>query len=129
MITRIATAHLFVSDYDRSKAFFVEKLGFEEQMDVPMGPDQRWVQVAPRGTETSLVLAKAAEGAPGYDQAKVMMGSFAPFILAVDDMEATHRELTAKGVEFGDAPSKQEWGWWATIKDPDGNLIGLHANA
>lgn len=43
-------------------------------------------------------------------------------------MDATYRELTARGVEFADAPAKQDWGWWATIKDPDGNLLGLHAS-
>jgi predicted enzyme related to lactoylglutathione lyase len=31
-------------------------------------------------------------------------------------------------VEFQEAPSQQDWGWWATIKDPDGNVIGLHSS-
>jgi predicted enzyme related to lactoylglutathione lyase len=25
-----------------------------------------------------------------------------------------------------DKPAQQPWGWWASIKDPDGNIIGLH---
>ena len=44
----------------------------------------------------------------------------------VDDMNATYEQLSSRGVEFVDAPSRQDWGWWATIKDPDGNIIGLH---
>jgi lactoylglutathione lyase len=126
MITRINSVNVLVSDQDRAKEFYTKKLGFEEQMDAPMGPDNRWVQLAPRGAQTSLVLFKPMEGMPNYEQAKSMVGSFAPFIFAVDDIQATHRELTARGVEFVDAPSQQEWGWWATIKDPDGNIIGLH---
>jgi predicted enzyme related to lactoylglutathione lyase len=46
--------------------------------------------------------------------------------LNVDDMNATYRELSARGVEFPDPPAQQPWGWWATVKDPDGNVIGLH---
>jgi predicted enzyme related to lactoylglutathione lyase len=41
-------------------------------------------------------------------------------------MQATYAELTARGVEFVDKPAQQPWGWWATLKDPDGNIIGLH---
>lgn len=128
MIKQIQTAHLFVSDYDRAKAFYTEKVGFELQMDAPMGPEARWVQLGLPGAQTSLVLAKPFEGMPDYEHGKRSIGSFAPFILSVDDMEATHKELASRGVEFVDAPAKQEWGWWATFKDPDGNTIGLHAD-
>jgi predicted enzyme related to lactoylglutathione lyase len=61
-----------------------------------------------------------------YERMKSMLGGFANFILNVDDMQATFDELTARGVEFVDKPSQQPWGWWATIRDPDGNIIGLH---
>ena len=127
MITRIQSVTLYVSDQDKAKAFYTEKLGFAVRLDAPMGPDSRWVELAPGSGETSLVLMKPAEGMPGQDLAKAMIGSWATFIFAVDDIEATYKELTARGVEFVDAPSKQDWGWWATLKDPDGNVIGVHA--
>ena len=129
MITNISTVHVFVRDYDEALAFYTTKLGFELQMDAPMGPDQRWVQLAPKGAQTSLVLAKPASGMPDYDKATASIGSFANFIFNVDDLEATYRELSAREVEFVDKPAKQDWGWWATMKDQDGNTIGLHANA
>jgi hypothetical protein len=65
---------------------------------------------------------------PGYDLAKSMIGTWASFIFAVDDINATYQELTARRVEFQDAPSRQDWGWWATINDPDGTIIGLHSS-
>ena len=121
MITRIQSVQLFVSDQDRAKDFFISKLGFTERMDAPMGPDNRWVELGPPGGgDTSLVVMKPMEGMPSN------LGGYAHFIFTVDDIQATHKELTAKGVEFQDVPSKQEWGWWATLKDPDGNIIGLH---
>jgi predicted enzyme related to lactoylglutathione lyase len=129
MITRIQSTHVYVTDQDRAKAFYTEKLGFTVRMDAPMGPDNRWLELAPAGGgDTSLVLAKPTPGMPEYDLATSMIGTFATFIFAVDDMNATHQELSARGVEFRDQPSRQDWGWWATIADPDGNVIGLHAN-
>ena len=128
MITRIQSVTIYVSDQDRAKAFYTQKLGFAERMDAPMGPDNRWVELAPGNGETSLVLMKPVEATPGYNLARSMVGSWVTFIFAVDDINATYEELTARGVEFQDTPSHQEWGWWASIKDPDGNIIGLHSN-
>ena len=128
MITRIQTVSIYVSDQDRAKAFYTQKLGFAERLDAPMGPDSRWIELAPGNGETSLVLMKPARDMPAYELAKSMVGSWATFIFGVDDINATHQELTARGVEFVDPPSKQDWGWWATIKDPDGNVIGLHSS-
>ena len=128
MITRIQSVTIYVSDQDRAKAFYTQKLGFAERLDAPMGPDSRWVELAPGKGDTSLVLAKPSEAMPGYELVKSMIGTWATFIFAVDDMNATYEELSGRGVEFQDPPSQQPWGWWATIKDPDGNTIGLHSD-
>jgi predicted enzyme related to lactoylglutathione lyase len=116
-----------VSDQDRSLAFYTQKLGFELQMDAPMG-QSRWIQLAPKGAHTSLVLALPTPDMPPeiYERTKSMLGGFTNFIFAVDDMRATCDELRGRGVQFQDEPTQQPWGWWATIKDPDGNIIGLH---
>jgi len=130
VITHVTTISIFVTDQDRALDFYVNKLGFEQRRDDPMGQSApRWIEVAPPGAQTALVLFKPTREMPGassFEAAVAHIGSFAPFIFNVDDMQATHRELTARGVEFSDPPAKQPWGWWATIKDPDGNLIGLH---
>jgi predicted enzyme related to lactoylglutathione lyase len=127
MITGISSVSVVVSDQDRSLAFYTEKLGFELQMDAPMGKS-RWIQLAPKGAQTSLVLALPTDDMPPeiYERTKSMRGGFTNFIFNVDDMQATFDELTRRGVEFVDRPAQQPWGWWATIKDPDGNIIGLH---
>jgi predicted enzyme related to lactoylglutathione lyase len=127
VITGISSVSIVVSDQDRSLAFYTQKLGFELQMDAPMG-QSRWIQLAPKGAQTSLVLGKPTPDMPPeiYERTKSMLGGFANFIFAVDDLQATYDELTARGVEFVDKPSQQAWGWWATLKDPDGNIIGMH---
>jgi predicted enzyme related to lactoylglutathione lyase len=128
MITRIQSVTLYVTDQDAAKAFYTQKLGFSERLDAPMGPESRWVELGPGNGETSLVLMRPVADMPGHELAKSMIGSWATFIFAVDDINATYQQLTERGVEFVDPPSRQDWGWWATIKDPDGNVIGLHSN-
>ncbi len=47
MIDAVATVCIFVTDQDRAKAFYTEKLGFELLQDSPMG-ESRWIAVAPK---------------------------------------------------------------------------------
>src|SRR5262245_17634750 len=56
MLTRVGTITVQVRDQDQALAYYTEKLGFEPRMDVPMGPDQRWVEVAPVGAQTRILL-------------------------------------------------------------------------
>src|SRR5438093_4654460 len=46
-----------VADTDRAIDFYVGTLGFEKVVDIPMGPDMRWVEVALPGTKTTIALA------------------------------------------------------------------------
>jgi predicted enzyme related to lactoylglutathione lyase len=130
MITHIGSTTVYVSDQDKALNFYVQKLGFDKRRDEPMGPDgPRWIEVAPPRGQTALVLYKPTEGMSGaisYEVALSQIGTFTTFILNVDDMQATYQLLRDKGVEFVELPTEQLWGWWATIKDPDGNIIGLH---
>jgi len=130
VITHTSTVTVFVMDQDRALAFYIEKLGFEKRSDNPMGPGApRWIEVAPPGAQTAILLYKPTESMPGastYERALSSIGTFTTFIFNVDDMEATCRELESRGVEFVDKPRRQAYGWWASIKDADGNVIGLH---
>jgi catechol 2,3-dioxygenase-like lactoylglutathione lyase family enzyme len=108
MITGISSVSVVVSDQDRSLSFYTQKLGFELQMDAPMG-QSRWIQLAPKGAQTSLVLGIPTEDMPQeiYQRTKSMLGGFTNFIFGVDDMQATCNELRARGVEFQDEPAQQ----------------------
>lgn len=61
-MTDIRTVGVPVSDQSRSLDFYVEKLGFEERLDVPFG-EGRSVEVAPAGATTSIALVAAGDGA------------------------------------------------------------------
>ena len=68
MITKVGTVCIFVNDQDAAKAFYTEKLGFEVRMDAPLGPDSRWLAVAPPGAETEVILYKPDENWEHYKQ-------------------------------------------------------------
>src|SRR5581483_8479892 len=100
MITHISLTTVFVSDQDKALDFYANKLGFEVRADDTMG-DMRWIQVAPRGAQTSIVLAQG-EG-----------GTTEKLGLDADDLEATYRELSSRGVTFTETPNQQPWGMQA----------------
>src|SRR6266550_9357738 len=78
-----------VSDPERAKAFYVDTLGWELVRDDAMGPDQRWVQVRPRGGETSVTLVSWFESMPA--------GSMRGVVIETDDLEADQATLLASG--------------------------------
>ena len=118
MITKASTAGIYVSDQDQALDFYVSKLGFEKLIDERMDSDARWIEVAPAGAQTHLVLFTP----PGQQD---RIGTFSNVVFACDDMKSTYEELSARGVEFSQQPSEQAWGIWAQFKDPDGNEFGL----
>ena len=79
-----------VADTDRAIDFYVETLGFEKVVDVPMGEAMRWVEVALPGTATTIALAPPPEGTePG--------GSQTGICLDTSDVDADHATLKAAG--------------------------------
>jgi predicted enzyme related to lactoylglutathione lyase len=121
MITKARSVGIYVTDQQRALDFYTQKLGFKLLQDQPMGADMgdaRWIEVAPEGAETPFVLFTP----PGSES---RVGGFQNVIFDTDDIQGTYENLRAKGVEFSQAPAKMPWGWWAQIKDPDGNEFGL----
>src|SRR5260221_12656058 len=98
MITNIGTITVHVRDQDRALAFYTQKLGFETRSDQPMGPDQRWLEVAPPGAHTRILLYKATPDAPGSDSfetAQASIGKDTGMGLEVVDIEPTFASLKA----------------------------------
>ena len=45
--------------------------------------------------------------------------------LACDDIDATYRQLTHRGVDFEAPPARQPWGVFAVMLDSEGNRFVL----
>ena len=103
---------------DRAIEFYVDTLGFEKVVDVPMGPDMRWVEVKPNGHETNIALAPPPPGQPaGAQQTGICIDT--------TDIDADHAALKAAGVDvdeeisrFGGPVPPMFW-----FRDPDGNSL------
>jgi catechol 2,3-dioxygenase-like lactoylglutathione lyase family enzyme len=123
-IAHIRSATIPVTDSDKAIDFYVNKLGLELRSDEPfMGGEQtslRWVEVAPRGAQTVLILAH------GYGRDADQIGKFAGIVLAVEDIYATCEQLRSRGVDFVEEPTEQPWGMiQAIIHDQDNNSLVL----
>ena len=118
MITELHTIALYVADQDRAKRFYVDQLGFEvhEDMEGPMG---RWIEVAPHGGETALLLADAAR----WGRAD-RVGDSADVTLRCTDAPALHAQLLAKGVPVTE-PQTQRFGTFVDVTDPDGHRLRI----
>lgn len=115
MITNINTVSLYVSDQQRARDFYVDKLGFEVTTDADMGEMGRWIEVAPPGAQSAFMLADAAKF-----QKTDRIGDSADVTLSCSDVRALHADLTAKGVPVTE-PEAQPWGTFIKITDPDGH--------
>jgi catechol 2,3-dioxygenase-like lactoylglutathione lyase family enzyme len=87
-ISDVATVAVPVGDQDRARDFYVDGLGFEVRLDVPMPGGGRWLTVAPAGAVVSLALT--AGGAVGVDTG---------IRFVARDVAAEHAALTARGVD------------------------------
>lgn len=118
MIRKIATAAVYVEDQQKAKAFWTEKVGFEVVHEASMGPGGSWIEVAPKGAETALVLYP-----------RTMMKNWQelkPSIVFVcDDIDATYQAMKANGVHFEAEPNKMQWGTFAIFHDEDGHSFVL----
>lgn len=115
MITGAKSITVCVSDQNKAAEFFTQKLGFEVRRDEPMGPQARWIEMAPKGAQTVLIPFTP----PGMES---RIGAFSGIVFGCDDAQATYQQLSSRGVEFTGPPQKQPWGGLMTqFKDFDGN--------
>lgn len=101
-----------VSDVDRAKAFYVDKVGFTADLDSRVNDELRFIQLTPPGSACSIAIGEGlTEKEPG---------SVEGLQIVVDDIEAAHAELAGRGLEV--APIQDlPWGRFIFFSDPDGN--------
>jgi catechol 2,3-dioxygenase-like lactoylglutathione lyase family enzyme len=113
-----------VSDVDRAKTFYMEKAGFNLNVDHSAGEDFRVVQLTPPGSACSIAIMRNTETA----------GSAQGLHLVVADIEAARAELVERGTDTSDFfhfeeggqtsgldPQRIDYGSFLSFSDPDGN--------
>jgi len=129
---QIKVVTVYVTDQERARAFYTEKLGFKLRDDAPYGPDFRWLTVVSpedEGTELYLAHQNRYPGAAAFREA--MYSGGIPFVgFATDDIEGLHSKLKGNGVTFTKEPAEQPYGGiGAVIDDGCGNLLNLSQEA
>jgi catechol 2,3-dioxygenase-like lactoylglutathione lyase family enzyme len=117
-----------VSDVDRTKAFYTEKLGFSLDVDHQASDEFRVVQMTPPGSACSITI--------GVGITDAEPGSYRGTHLVVHDIVAAREELVSRGVDVSDVrhfdreagewrpgadPEHGDYASFADFRDPDGN--------
>jgi catechol 2,3-dioxygenase-like lactoylglutathione lyase family enzyme len=105
-----------VTDVDRSKAFYTEKLGFNADVDTTVGESFRVVQLTPPGSACSITIGPLVVDEVPESSARLQ--------LCVLDIEQAREQLVERGVEVSDVTSFRDGGPYDKfffLKDPDGN--------
>lgn len=107
-----------VSDVDRAKDFYVNKVGFHADYDERPNDAIRFVQLTPPGSGCSICIGEGLSDAPA--------GTAPNLQLVVDDIQAAHAQLKGNGVDVSDVEI-QDWGHFVYFADPDGNKWAVQA--
>jgi len=115
-----------VTDVDRAKTFYVERLGFSLDVDHQPNEEFRVVQMTPPGSACSITI--------GIGISDAEPGSYRGTHLVVTDIEAARAELVGRGVDVSEVRHMGPNGWqpgpdpehrtynsFADFADPDGN--------
>jgi catechol 2,3-dioxygenase-like lactoylglutathione lyase family enzyme len=108
-----------VSDVDRAKAFYTDRVGFNADHDHTVSENMRFVQLTPPGSACSIAIGKGL----GSD---AQPGSVKGLQLVVPDIQAAHAELAGRGVEVSEV-QEFPWGHFVFFSDPDGNGWAVQA--
>jgi catechol 2,3-dioxygenase-like lactoylglutathione lyase family enzyme len=115
-----------VSDVDRAKAFYLDRVGFDLDVDHRSGDAFRVVQMTPPGSGCSIAIGTGiTQAAPG---------SVRGLHLVVSDIETARAELVERDVDVseirhlesgawvsGPDPQRRDYNSFADFGDPDGN--------
>ena len=123
---RIIGVSVMVDDQQKALRFYTETLGFQLKHNIPLG-EHAWITVvseeAPEGTE--LVLEPDAHPAARPFKKALVEDGIPWTSFAVDDVEAEHERLLARGVRFVQPPTDVGTVIVAVFDDSCGNLIQI----
>ena len=123
---RIHLTGVFVDDQQKALRFYTETLGFRVKHNIPLG-EHAWITVVseedPEGTE--LLLEPDGHPAVRPFLTALVEDGIPSASFAVDDIEAEHERLVAKGVRFVQPPTDLGSVICAVVDDSCGNLIQI----
>ena len=105
-----------VSDIDRTRNFYAEKLGFNVDIDRDVGEGARLLQLTPPGSAASIHLGK--------ETTDMKSGDLDGLILVVTDVRAARAILVERGVEVGDSQVLDKGAFRPATEDENLDYVG-----
>jgi catechol 2,3-dioxygenase-like lactoylglutathione lyase family enzyme len=116
-VPKFMSVAVVVSDRGKAVAWYTEKFGLDRLAD-----DGHWQTVGRKGQGGALHLCQVSE----FDEkAPLEPGNTGIAFTLPGDFVKSCAALEVRGVKFSSPATKYEWGWGATVRDPDGNEIYL----
>ena len=113
-ITRVRTIGVPVTEQDRALDFYIGTLGFTKRIDVTVGADLRWIEVAPPGSDgASIALLRASEDVPASVETGIR--------LMTEDADATHAAMRSRGLDVDEVLRWPDAPPMFAFRDQDGN--------
>ncbi len=116
-----ASIALVVSDRKKAVEWYTEKLG----LDLTTSEDH-WITVGRKGHEGEIHLCRNLDYDP---KGELEPGNSGVMLRLGGDFETSCAALKSNGVTFFVGPVKESWGWYAGVRDPDGNELWLAPEA
>ncbi|KGJ79684.1 glyoxalase [Cryobacterium roopkundense] len=117
MDMRLELVPLPSTDVDRSKAFYIDRVGFVLDHDIEPGNGMRVVQLTPPGSACSIVV--------GVGISDPNAGPVLGLHLVVDDVDVARQVLRSNGVDVSNVSDMGGGVRYAYFSDPDGNSWAL----
>ena len=120
----LARVTIVVRDYDEAIAYYTTALGFTLVENELRANGKRWVVVAPNGSGSALLLARAAT--PEQERAVGNQTSGRVFLfLHTDDFWRDYHAMKERGVSFVEDPRSEPYGTVVVFSDLYGNKWDL----
>jgi lactoylglutathione lyase len=117
-ITRVRTIGVPVTDQNRALEFYLGTLGFAKRIDVTLGTNLRWIEVAPHESDgASLALLRATEEAPAGVETGIR--------LMTEDADASHAAMRSGGVDVDEVLRWPDAPPMFAFRDQDGNGLEI----
>jgi catechol 2,3-dioxygenase-like lactoylglutathione lyase family enzyme len=122
VMNKLIMVSVVVSDMQKAKEFYAEKLGLEVKTDYRQDDDNWWVALALPGGGASITLARSSTTVNEPPKPGTVS-----FYLSTSDIKAVHKALNEKDVKTGEVQDDL-YGPGSGVKflkfeDPDGNWV------
>jgi catechol 2,3-dioxygenase-like lactoylglutathione lyase family enzyme len=121
-VADVRTVGVPVSDQARALEFYLDKLGFDTRLDIPLEQfGGRWIEVAPSGAAITIALVPTRDGVPTGVQTGIRF--------TTPDASVLHTELQEKGVNVNELLHWPGVPPMFAFRDQDGNGLEITEQA